>query len=132
MEKVCEGCGVTYEAKTRRSRFHSDVCRVQANRKQRATVTPLRPDPDSGEPLEGNVTQAVRAELEKAEREDSTAGRQALDLARRIDGCAEASSAVASLHRELRATMEVALALSEQANQVDELRARRMAKAQGA
>jgi hypothetical protein len=72
------------------------------------------------------VLTAARTELERAGRLDTYLGAVALVLAERIDQSVGASPGLASLVRQLRATMGAALAGAEPvADPLDQLRARR-------
>jgi hypothetical protein len=75
-----------------------------------------------------SVTDATRAELESAGRQDTSLGRSALALAARIDTNLDTGSALASAVRALGETMAAALKGAEPASSLDELKARRRAK----
>ena len=106
MQRQCDSCGNPYEAKRATSRYCGSTCRVRASRG--ALITPIREKrPPTGP---AGLVESVRRELEEAERLESYAGQAAVDLATRIEGGGDTGSAVASLHRELRATMAEALA----------------------
>jgi glycerate-2-kinase len=81
----------------------------------------------------GPVTAATLKELNAAERAGTALGESALALARRVDGAARDSGAsLASLARELRATLAEALRdAAAAADPLDELRARRDRKRTG-
>ena len=69
---------------------------------------------------------STRRELESVGQVDSSRGQAALLLARRIETCEDAGSAVAALVREWRATMDAAMSAGTSvADPVDELQARR-------
>lgn len=106
MQRQCDSCGKPYEAKRATSRYCGSTCRVRASRG--AVVTPIR---EKRKPTGlAGLVESVRRELEEADRLESYAGEAALDLASRIQAGGDTGSAVASLHRELRATMAEALA----------------------
>lgn len=84
---------------------------------------------DLPEPLTtaSSVTEATRAALEHADRAGTPAGTAALALAARIDSNSDTGSAMASMVRELRATMTEALAGAiVETDALDELRDRRL------
>lgn len=113
----CEQCGKP--ARGPRSR----LCETCRKREQRgARVIPIA---EKQEP-QGPLGKAALAELEEAGRSESLLGQQVLDMAVRLDTGAVTGSAAAALHRELRATMEAALAASQAASPVDELRRKRL------
>jgi hypothetical protein len=129
MRRSCDLCGTEYEAKTVRSRYDTDLCRKRA----------LRGVPRAAEvkdlPLQQAVeglASAVRLELVAGDRQNTALGRAALALAARIDAQQDTGSGVASLARELRATLTAALAGVAAADSPvvqmrDELAARRRA-----
>ena len=135
---TCATCGDEFDARRSTARFCSDKCRVRAHRAKgprlpaEVKIAAARPAPAAapapapdGEPP--TVEEAVRRELDKAERTGTVFGQAALVLARRLDQPAmDTGSAVSSLVKQLSATLEQALAGVESAgDQVDELRARR-------
>lgn len=76
---------------------------------------------------------SYRACLEKAGRADSPEGAHVLLLAELFAASGHTAAGAASLSRELRAAMEVALKdAPREPDRVDELAARRIAKAEGA
>jgi len=84
-------------------------------------------------PAAAAVSVAVLAELVAAGRESSSLGVQALALAGRIDAGRDTGAAIASLSRELRATVEAALkGVAAKADGLDDLARRREKKAAGA
>lgn len=104
MERSCEVCGKVFEAQRSTAKACSSSCR--ARKSQRGpTILPL---PLAGATSTGLI-ESVRSELAAAGREDSALGQSALVLAGRIASGAEPASAVASLNRELRATLADAL-----------------------
>ena len=76
--------------------------------------------------------QAVRAELEAADRLETALGQQAVVLAGLMGSQFDTGAAKASLSRELRAVMDAALAdAPKAADRLDELAERRRRKASG-
>jgi hypothetical protein len=68
-----------------------------------------KPAETAGEPVSGLVA-ATRAELEAADRLGSAFGQAALALAVRVESGRDTGAAVAALTRELRASLDAALA----------------------
>ena len=129
MERSCDSCGGAYMPNRPHQRFCSAKCRVRASRGAVVpTVAPTSlPRPSSGE---APLLAAVRAELVEAERLESAMGWAAMGLAERLVSGVDTGSAVASLTRELRSTLEAAMVgakvASSQAEQMrDELAERR-------
>lgn len=102
MQRLCDSCQKPYEAKRRTSKFCSPTCRSRASRG--AVVADLRPSPTGG------LVGAVRRELEEVDRHETALGYATLALAERIAAGNDTGSAVASLTREMRTTLEAAKA----------------------
>lgn len=136
MTATCARCGADFETRRRSARWCSDRCRTQASRARKAgkpdTVKPpTKAKPRKARPVEVEVgvTPAVVRELAAAGRGETSAGRAAVALARRIDDGAESSAGLAALTRELSCRMAEALAdVETAADSIDELRARREAR----
>lgn len=143
MEVACATCGNVFLAKRSTARFCSDACRVRAHRAKGPKLAPAvaaaaprtdghdkvkRPTTPDGEPL--SVEDAVRAELDKAERAGTVMGQSALVIARRLDmPTMDTGSAVSTMVKQLSATLDEALAGQTKAvDPLDELRARRARK----
>lgn len=129
MERPCDVCGVAYEAKRPNSRFCSATCRKRASRgvptEHVADVTPLPP----AEPEIGPVEAAALRELQEVGRLETALGRTALTLARKLDVGRETGAAMASLAKQLEATLSTATeGVTAVSDPLDELRARRDAK----
>jgi len=76
---------------------------------------------------------SYRAQLEEAERLDTPDGALVIHLATLFESGEHTASGAAALSRELRAAMEVALkGAAKQGDSIDELTARRRAKAASA
>lgn len=103
MQRLCDSCQKPYEAKRVTSRFCSPTCRSRASRG--AVVADLRPPAPTG-----GLVGAVRRELEEAERLDTALGQAALGLAERLAAGNDTGSAIATLTREMRTTLEAAKA----------------------
>ena len=136
MTATCARCGSDFETRRRSARWCSDRCRQAGARARKAgkpeTVKapkPRKPRTDPAVEVDHGVTGAVIRELQAAGRADSSAGRAAIALARRVDDGAESSAGLAALTRELSARMLEALAEVESTgDSLDELRARREAR----
>lgn len=130
MQRACDSCGEEYEARRPSSRFCSTRCRVRA---QRGAVQ--RPPEPIAEPRQATsgVTGATWAALEAAGRVDTPLGQAAMVLAARVDAGVDTGSGLASLARELRATLDAATRGAQAAvDPLDELRARRDGKSRAA
>jgi uncharacterized protein (DUF3084 family) len=79
---------------------------------------------------EGPVTIAVRAQLVAVDRLGTVDGQLALLMARRFESSEATAAAIATLSRELRRTMDLALegTTSREPDFIDELHARRLRK----
>lgn len=126
MTRCCDSCGSEYLAKRANSRFCSDRCRKRA---QRGDVV----DFPSRQPETGALEAAARVELETAGVVESFLGQDALRLARMVDTGKGTDAAMATLNRELRATMAEALSRAARPDSPvtrlrDELAARRVAR----
>lgn len=124
MQRHCDSCGTTYEAKRKSSRFCSDTCRKRA---QRAPQT-VKPEESSTEALRRlyELEYTTRSQLEAVGRLNTVLGQQALMLAHRICSPMETGGAVASLSKEFRAVMDAAMdGVDVAENPLDELRERR-------
>ena len=105
MQRNCDFCQGLYAAKNRRSRFCSDRCR----HRERAGRPRPAPPREGGAAAGPELVDAVRAELVAAGRDGTALGRLALLLAGHAAG-PETGAACAAVSRELRATLEAALA----------------------
>lgn len=148
MERACDVCGTVYQAQRVTSKYCSGRCRVRASRAGQtgrppgaadATVTPLRkpgrpkgaggrkPAADPGGVDE--FVASARARLVRVDRLESVAGRQAMFLAGQFSNPMNSAAGLASLSKEFRAVMEVALEGTQlEVDPLDELRERRDAK----
>ncbi len=136
MNRNCEACGEGFEARSPMAKYCSTIeCkrRREAARKRGAVAIPFvvgSPSVESGESVES----AALVELRAAGRADTSVGRTALALARRVDAMTgDTGSSAASVAKEFRATLEEAVRGTSQAASVgDDLRARREARMRGA
>lgn len=138
MQVQCHNCGQPFEAKRSHAKWCSAACRKQTQRAPGASVTELRPirpaeNPDGAPADVGPVFAATWKKLEDADRLHEPEGVAALALAHRLDnGGRDTGSALASVARELRATLADALkGAGVAADPLDQLRARREAKLAG-
>jgi hypothetical protein len=130
--RSCESCGDPYEAVRANARFCSERCKKRA---QRGHVADVPAAPGSG--TSGGtaaLVSATRRDLQQAGRLDTFLGQAALSLAARIEADQDTGSAIASLNKELRATVAEALkGVQAPASSVtklkDELAARRQRRA---
>src|SRR5690242_13088527 len=117
MQAVCEECGEAFEAKRSTAKYCSTRCRTRATRRRAegrpAPAAPAAPAADA-RPAQERPRQsedvpllvaATIGELAKAERLSTTLGQQAVRLAERMVASSETGAGVASLSKELRATM---------------------------
>lgn len=121
--RKCDACARTYDAKTVRSRFCSDACRVRRSRAGR-----LAPGDDCDNPL----VKATRDELLAAGTLDTVLGQLALTLVSCL-AAVQTTAGVAALSRELRTVTAAALGRAPGArngagDQIDEIKQRRDAK----
>lgn len=130
MQRACESCGETFEARRSDRMYCGERCKKRAQRGHKAgTVVPL---PSGTVGTASSLVEAVRAELEEADRLESWLGQQALTLATRIAAGQDTGSGLAALNREFRSTMAEAVKgvnapTSAIAKHKDELAARRRA-----
>lgn len=111
MWRACDACGIQYEAKTSKSRFHEPKCRVAYHRGARppATLKVAPPPVPADEPLSATLVGATRRQLEEAGRLDTWLGQQALALAQILATGRGTPSGLSSASKELRETMTAAL-----------------------
>jgi hypothetical protein len=117
--RKCDSCGRQYKAASPRSRYCGNTCRSRAHRaagssRPEGNVRALRsapPPPTSTTPPaeRHGLAGSIETQLAKAGRLDTWQGQGALELAERIESGRDTGSAIASLHRELRAAMTEAL-----------------------
>jgi len=117
MERPCDICGDTYEAKRPASKYCSGTCRKRASRGVVKAPDLTKGDwglialPVSAREIEqGPVESALLAELKTAERDNTTLGQAALTLARRVDIGRDTGAGLASLVKQLEATKTSATA----------------------
>lgn len=137
MRRACNACGTSYEAKSPKSKFCSDNCRLRAHRNPRlAKVTPITAPPaEDAAPAAAvpSVLSRTAARIEALGLEDDPTAAVALVLARRLDSDAETGAAVASLAKQYAVVMDDLRKRGKRAaDPLDELRERMMSKARGA
>jgi hypothetical protein len=124
--RTCEaGCGSEIVGRASK-RYCSEVCSKRTRRRKPASLPPdVHVAKTTARGHDGETTRQVRARLATANRLDTWEGAAALAAARQIDA-ALSPVGLAPLLKELRATMEAALAGAvAAADPVDEVRARR-------
>lgn len=119
----CVACGNEMPGRTRRARWCSATCKMRVRRGAPLQVVA---DPED----EGPVTSAVRAQLVGVGRLETVDGQLALLMARRFESNEGTAAALASLSRELRRTLELALegTTTHEPDFIDELHTRRLRK----
>jgi hypothetical protein len=106
MDRSCDVCGTSYVAKRTTSRYCSAKCRMRASRGTSAKPTAPEPQEMVLERSAGPVEWATALELREIGRLETALGLQCLALARRLDApLRDTGSAMASISRELRATL---------------------------
>lgn len=113
MERPCDICGKTYEAKRKTSKFCGDTCRARHTRATAAKAAATGTSRATAQVVvdydRPPLSAAVRAELEEVKRQDTALGQVALSLALRIETGMDTGSAMASLSKEMRAALADAL-----------------------
>jgi len=120
IKRRCDSCGSLYAAQRASSKFCSTACRVRSSRMGAVTLPLAVLEQDDEPTVPGGTVAAVRVELEAVERSSSALGAMALALASRIDSGRETGSAMATLTRELRLTMDEARASGRHASSIAE------------
>ena len=104
LHRVTCPCGVEFEAKHPRAKYHSDACRKRASRTKAAEPATTEAPADAG-PVES----ATRADLVTAGKLATTLGQACVVLARRLDRPhMETGSGLASLASGLAKTLAMA------------------------
>lgn len=122
-----------------RPRKYCVECRPPRNRKNPRVIDLPKPAaavpdlPDRGEPDEPAVVATYRKQLKRSERLDTPEGAHVMHLANLFANGQHTAAGAASLSKELRAAMEMALkGAPKAADALDELSKRRRQKATGA
>ena len=134
VDRMCAGCGRSFQSKTYRAKSCSAVCRTRVSRANRDLVAPLvsalplsEGAEGAGEALQGCEALVVQA-LTQANRLRTVKGQIAIALARRVDA-ATVVMGFAALTKELERAYEAAMAgVTVAADPIDEIRARRDSK----
>lgn len=129
MQRPCDVCSQPYEAKRSTSKYCSDRCRVAASRgalTQHLDSVPEAPVvaalPEPAETF-GPVEAAAVGHLRAVERDATTLGQAALALARRVDVGRDTGAGLASLVKQLEATLRAATAdVKSAASPVEKMR----------
>lgn len=137
--RVCatEGCGrrIPVQQGRSRPRKYCTTCRPPRNRTNPRTVAVPPPEETQETQELPPLVESYRRQLDQAGRLSTPEGAHVLLLAQLLAQSASGTtpSGAAALSRELRAAMELALrGAPRQADEVDELEARRRQKAAGA
>lgn len=115
MQRSCDTCRTSYDAKRPNSKYCSDLCRKRSARgsvtPSLSPVAPLAGDRGEGDAKVATLVSATRAELTAAGRLGSSLGQAAMLLARRLESEeVETGSSIAALVREHRAALAEATA----------------------
>ena len=139
MKRECEVCGREYEAKRSTSQVCGSTCRTRKSRQPKPATNP-GPAPAAA-PANGaelaDLVAMTQARLAEVERDQTVLGSLALILAGRLaSGAVDTGSSIASLSKELRATIaaatEGAQTESDLVDELEERRARKLASIRGA
>ena len=111
--RECDVCGVTYTARGGRSRFCSTKCRDRGSQARKGQTV-----------RRGTLHKTASAYLESVERDATVEGVHALNLAKRLDSCADSAAAALSKRFE-EAFAAATKGLVVEASPLDELAALR-------
>lgn len=129
MQRNCDVCQESFEAKRPQARYCSTRCRTRASRAGIAhSRRPGATAPAATVTREASgLADAVRAALESAGRANTVAGHHAIELADRIVNAPAINTGVAALSKQLQNVLAEALSgqTGPQRNPLDELKARR-------
>jgi len=137
----CRECGTLFEAKRRGALFCGTACRkrssvrdIEARKEgQIAPISAISPPQAANWAPESALVATTRRELDEAGVVDTVQGQVALRLAEKLSQPGDTGSAMASLARQLSASMAEALASgAKKSDALDELAAWRERKASGA
>ena len=129
MQRNCDVCQESFEAKRPQARYCSTRCRTRASRggisRKRGTAQ-APPAPTVDREVSG-LLEAVKAALKSAGRDNTVAGHHAIELASRIVNAPGMNTGVAALSKQLQNVLAEALSgqTGPQRNPLDELKARR-------
>lgn len=123
MRRECAVCSKPFEAQRPTAKYCGSTCRTRATRGGIATPSKT---PQPVQASASGLVDAVRAELEAADRLGTIAGQHAMELATRIVAAPGMNTGVAALSKQLQAVLAEALqGVGAVADPLDELRARR-------
>jgi hypothetical protein len=137
MHRPCDVCGEVYEAKRSSSKYCSGRCRVRAARgsvtEHRDEVAPTLVQLPTESDQIGPVETVTLQHLRDAERDQTVLGQASLALARRLDYGRDTGAGMASLAKQLEASLKAATAdvksaaspLDQARDQLAERRAKR-------
>jgi len=115
VQRNCDGCGRSYEAKRKTSRYCGSLCRTRASRAGESKPKIVGLPPAGAAELAGQTAVAptfvgsVQLELEQAGRLNTVLGQQAIVLAEQMLRPINTGASVASLSKEFRAVMVAAM-----------------------
>lgn len=124
MTATCSGCGVEFEAASKRAKWCSEKCRKRGPRAEGVEIAPLP----------RGLVEAMERDLEVMGVLDSVPGQQLMTLAARMVSPLETASSAAAASREVSRLFD-ALKVSSKpvvSDPVDEMAARRDGKARKA
>lgn len=128
MDRTCAACGEKLDGDLRR-KYCGETCRKRYQRGARA-VPEERSEKQQGV---GSVAAATLLELQESKRLHTALGQTALALAHRIDAGGDTGAGVASLAKQLQATLEAATSDGQvEGDPLDELTRRRGEKQRAA
>jgi len=126
MNRTCERCGKPYEAKRTTAKYCGSSCRSQASliRADGAPVVRLTQVSAPADDDRGLVA-ATRTTLDRAGVLGTVSAQSALILAARVASGQDGGSAMASMVKQLEASVSAALSSVNRADQLDEVNQRR-------
>jgi hypothetical protein len=125
MSRTCLACGRSFETNRSTQKFCGATCRVQGHRAGVSSIVVPAADV--------SVTSTTLAALTVGGVVETPAGQAALVLARKLDHGGDTGSGIAALVRELRVTVEAAMAEAEvESDPVVDLAERRRMRLAGA
>ena len=111
--RECDVCGVTYTARSGRAKYCSGTCSDRAHQARKGQTV-----------RRGTLHKTTVAFLESVERDATVEGVHALNLAKRLDSCADSAAAALSKRFE-EAFAAATKGLAVEASPLDELAALR-------
>lgn len=127
MQRSCEVCGRSFEARRSTAKYCGQRCRKRSQRLGQVLKLP------TSEPGSVSAVEETRRLLEFADLLNTPLGANLLRLAERLDDRSDTGSALATLSKQHLALVEqVQRGLKTEANPLDEIRARRDRRRRGA